>query len=97
MTTQNVPVGTSLAMSRDLPPHRDRGRSGGAAGGGGGAAAVPGQLVEHQRGPTAGRGRGRGGSDREPRRWRPGGGVGGCMVRFLLHRAVLPVHDPQLG
>ena len=23
--------------------------------------------------------------------------VGGSMVRFLLHRAVLPVHDPQLG
>ena len=26
-----------------------------------------------------------------------GGGVGGQLVRFLLHRAVLPVHDPQPG
>jgi hypothetical protein len=46
---------------------------------------------------AAGRGRSRGGGDREPRRGRRGGGVGGAMVRFLLHRAVLPVHDPQLG
>ena len=26
----------------------------------------------------------------------PGGGVGGGLVRLLLHPAVLPVHDPQL-
>ena len=42
------------------------------------------ELVEHQRGPAAGRGRGRGGGDREPRRWRPGGGVGGVWFDFFF-------------
>ena len=27
----------------------------------------------------------------------PGGGLRGYLVRLLLHPAVLPVHDPQLG